>query len=90
MNPFDLKVALLEKHAQHPVINPHTYGVEHGPNVWLTNSKLPHLACVGRSGVITFTCHRFVIFLITIRNIARGFQSRDMHAGVLARLETIN
>jgi hypothetical protein len=90
MNPFDLKVALLEKHAQHPVINPHTYGVEHGPNVWLTNSKLPHLACVGRSGVITFTCHRFVIFLITIRNIARGFQSRDMHAGVLAFLETIN
>ena len=90
MNPFDLKVALLEKHAQHPVINPHTHGVEHGTNGWLANSKLPHLACVGRNGVITFTCHRFVIFLITIRNISRGFQSRDMHAGVLAFLETIN
>ena len=90
MNPFDLKAAVLEKHAQHPVINPHTHGVEHGPNVWLTNSKLPHLACVARSGVITFTCHRFVIFLITIRNISLGFQSRDMHAGVLACLETIN
>ena len=46
MNPFDLKVALLTKHAQHPVINPHTHGVEHGSNVWLANSKLPHLACV--------------------------------------------
>jgi len=54
MNPFDLKAALLEKHAQHPVINPQTRGVEHGPNVWLANSKLPHFACVGRSGVITF------------------------------------
>jgi hypothetical protein len=54
MNPFDLKAALLEKHAQHPVINPHTRGVEHGPNVWLANSKLPHLACVDRSGVSTF------------------------------------
>jgi len=52
MNPFDLKAALLEKHAQHPVINPHTHGVEHGTNGWLANSKLPHLACVGRSGVI--------------------------------------
>ena len=30
MNLFDLKVALLEKHAQHPVIDPHTQGVEHG------------------------------------------------------------
>jgi hypothetical protein len=48
MNPFDLKVALLDKHAQHRVINPHTHGVEHRPNVWLTNSKLRHLACVGR------------------------------------------
>ena len=54
MNPFDVKAASLEKHAQHPVINPQTRGVEHGPNVWLANSKLPHLACVGRSGVITF------------------------------------
>ncbi len=53
MNPFDPKVALLEKHVQHPVIDPHTYGFEHRPNVWLTNSKLPHLACVARSGVIT-------------------------------------
>ena len=56
MNPFDVKAALLEKHAQHPVINPHTHGVEHGPNVWLANSKLPHLACLGRNGVVTFTC----------------------------------
>ena len=90
MNPFDLKAALLEKHEQHPVIDPHTHGTGHGPNVWLGNSKLPHLACVGRNGVITFTCYRFVILLITIRNISRGFQSRDMHAGVLAFLETIN
>jgi len=35
VNPFDPKVPLLEKHAQHPVIDPHTHGVEHGPNVWL-------------------------------------------------------
>ena len=53
MNPFDVKAALLEKHAQHPVINPRTHGVEHGPNVWLANSKLFQLACVGRNGVIT-------------------------------------
>ena len=33
MNPFDLKVALLEKHVQHPIIDPHTHGVEQGPNV---------------------------------------------------------
>lgn len=54
MNPFELKAALLAKHAQKPVINPHTHRVEHGSNVWLTNSKLPHLACVARSGVVTF------------------------------------
>ena len=60
MNPFDLKAALLEKHAQHPVINPQTRGVEHGPNVWLANSKLPHLACV--VGVASSrSCRRFVI-----------------------------
>ena len=41
MNRFDLKVALLEKQAQDPVIKPHTHGVEQGPNVWLTNFKLP-------------------------------------------------
>jgi len=41
MNPFELKAALLAKHAQKPVINPHTHGVEHGSNVWLVNSKLP-------------------------------------------------
>jgi hypothetical protein len=29
-------------------------------------------------------------FSTTIRNISRGFQSRDMHAGVLAFLETTN
>jgi hypothetical protein len=71
MNPFDLKVALLEKHAQHPVIDPHTHGVEHGPNVWLANSRLPHLARVARSGVVTFlpaSCY----FLTTVRNISRG------------------
>jgi len=71
MNPFDLKVALLEKHAQHRVISPHTHGVEHGPNVLLSNSKLPHLACVVRSGVVTFlpaSCY----FLTTVRNISRG------------------
>jgi hypothetical protein len=89
MNPFDLKVALLEKKAQHPVINPHTHGVEHGPNVWLTNSKLPHLACVARSGAVTLltpSCY----FLTTVRNISRGFQSRNMNAGVPAFLETTN
>jgi hypothetical protein len=43
MNPFDPKVALLEKHEQHPVIDPHRHGSEQGPNVWLANSKLPHL-----------------------------------------------
>ena len=71
MNPFDVKAALLEKHAQHPVINPRTHGVEHGPNVWLANFKLFHLACVGRSGAVTFlpaSCY----FLTTVRNISRG------------------
>jgi len=71
MNPFDLKVVLLEKHAQHRVINPHTHGVEHEPNVWLSNSKLPHLACVERSGVVTLlpaSCY----FLTAVRNISRG------------------
>ena len=71
-NPFELKVVLLEKHAQHPVINPHIHGVEHGPNVWLANSKLPPSRVLARSGVITFTCHRFGIVLTTIRNISRG------------------
>jgi len=90
MTPFDPKVALLEKHAQHPVIDPHTHGVVHRSSIWVANSKLPLSRVCARSGVITFTCHRFVIFLITIRNISRGFQSRNMHAGVLAFLETIN
>ena len=90
MNAFDLKAALLAKHAQNPVINPRTHGLVHSSSVLLVNSKLPHVACVSRSGVIIFTCHRFVSFLITIRNISHGFQSRDMHAGVLAFLETTN
>jgi hypothetical protein len=71
MNPVDLKVALLEKHVQHPVINPHTHGFEHGPNVWLTNSKPRHRACVGRSGALASlpaSCY----FLTTVRNISRG------------------
>jgi hypothetical protein len=90
MNPFDLKAALLEKHVQHPIINPHTNGVEHGPTVWLADSKLPPSRVRAQNGAITFTCRRSVIFVITIRNISRGFQSRDMYAGVLAFLETIN
>jgi len=71
MNPFDLKAALLEKHVPHPVIDPHTHGVGQGPNVWLTNSRLPHLARVARIGVVTFlaaSCY----FLTTSRNISRG------------------
>jgi hypothetical protein len=71
MNPFDLKVALLEKHAQHRVVNPHIHGVERGSNVWLANSRLPHLACVARRGVVTFlpaSCY----FLTTVRNISRS------------------
>ncbi len=71
MNPFDIKVALLEKHVQHPVIDPHTLGVEHGPNVWLANSKLPHLVRVGRSGAVTFL-PAICYFLTTVRNISRG------------------
>jgi hypothetical protein len=47
MNPFDLKAALLEKHAQHPVINPHTHGVEHGTNGWLIPSCLTSRVLVG-------------------------------------------
>jgi hypothetical protein len=40
-NPFELKVVLLEKHAQHPVINPHIHGVEHGQmSGWLIPSCL--------------------------------------------------
>jgi len=71
MNPFDLKVVLLDKHVQHSVIDPHTHGIEQRPNVWLSNSKLRHLACVGRSGAVTFlpaSCY----FLTTVRNISRG------------------
>ena len=90
MNPFDLKAAPLAKHAQHPVINLHAHGVVHRSSIWVANSKLPLSRVCARSGVIAFTCHRLVIFLITIRNISRGFQSREMHAGVLACLETIN
>ena len=91
MNAVDLKAALLAKHAQNPVINPRTHGVVHRSSIWVAaNSKLPHVACVSRSGVIIFTCHRLVSVLITIRNIWRGFQSRDVDAGVLAFLETIN
>ena len=90
MNAFDLKAALLAKDTQNPVINSRTHGVVRRSSVLLVNSKLPPSHVCARSGVITFTCHRVVIFLITIRNISRGFQSRVMHAGVLARLETIN
>ena len=71
MNPFDLEVVLLDKHVQHSVIDPQTHGIEHRPNVLLSNSKLPHLACVVRSGVVTFlpaSCY----FLTAVRNISRG------------------
>jgi hypothetical protein len=71
MNPFDLKVALPVKHVQHPVIDPHTHGIEHRQNVWLTNSKVRHLARVGRSGAVTFlpaSCY----FVTAVRNISRG------------------
>ncbi len=61
MNPFDLKAVLLSKHTQNPVINPRTHGVMHGSNVWLTNFKLPHLACV-REVAPSPSCQRFVIF----------------------------
>ena len=54
MNPFDLKAAMLAKHAQHPVINLHTHGVVHGSNVWVANSKLPLSRVCARSGVIAF------------------------------------
>jgi hypothetical protein len=37
MDPFDLKAVLLDKHSQHPVINPHTHGVKHGSNAWLAD-----------------------------------------------------
>ena len=71
MNPFDLKAALLAKHEQHPVINPHTHGVVHGSNVWLADSKLLPSRVYARSGAITFlaaSCY----FLTTTRNISRG------------------
>jgi len=71
MNPFDPKVALLERHVQHSVINPHTHEIEHGPNVWLANSRLPHLARVARSGAVTFL-PAICYFLTTLRNISRG------------------
>jgi hypothetical protein len=70
MNRSDLKVALLEKGAQHPVIHLHTHGVVAQVKYpGSANFKLPHVACVSRSGVIILTCYRIVIFLITIRNI---------------------
>jgi hypothetical protein len=71
MNPFDLKVALLAKHKQHPVINPHTYGVVHGSNVWMADSKLlPSRVCArsGALGLLPASCY----FLTTVRNISRG------------------
>jgi hypothetical protein len=89
MNAFDLKAALLTKHAQHAVINPRTHGVKHGSNAWLTNSKLLAFRVCARGGAISFL-PALCYFLTTIRNISRGFQSRDIHAGVLAFLETTN
>ena len=92
MNPFELKAALLAKHAQKPVINPHTHGVEHGSNAWLTNSKLPHLACVARSGAVSFwpaICY----FSTTIRNISRGltvWRYACRSTGVLTNNSLIN
>jgi hypothetical protein len=51
MNTFDLRAALLAKHAQPPIINPRTHGIEHGSNAWLTNSKLlPSRVCAGKGG----------------------------------------
>ena len=62
MNPFDLKAALLAKHMQHPVINPHTHGVVHGSNVWLANSKLPPIAGVCEKWRHHLSWQRVVIF----------------------------
>ena len=61
MNAFDLKAALLTKHAQHPVINPNTYGVKYGSNAWLTNSKLLASRVCAR-GVPSAFGQPFVIF----------------------------
>ena len=71
MNAFDLKAALRAKHEQHPVINPHTHGVVHGSNVWLTNSKLLPSRVYARSGAITFLV-AICYFFTTTRNISRG------------------
>ena len=73
MNPFDLKVALPEKRAQHRVVNPHILGVESGSNVWLSNSKLPHLACVARSGVVTFLPASLLFFDNSKEYLARFY-----------------
>ena len=54
MNPFDLKAAMLPKHAQHRIINLHTHGVVHRSSIGVANSKLPLSRVCARSGVITF------------------------------------
>ncbi len=73
MNPFDLKVALLDKHVQHSVIDRHTHGIEHRPNVWLSNSKLRHLACVARSGVVTFFARELLFFDSSKEYLTRSY-----------------
>jgi hypothetical protein len=71
MNPFDLIAALLAKHKQHPVINPHTHGVVHRSNVWMADSKLLPSRVYARSGAITFLA-AICYFFTTVRNISRG------------------
>jgi hypothetical protein len=88
MNPFDLKAALLAKHAQHPVINPRAHGVEHGSNVWLTNSKLLPSRVCARKGCYQLFASDLFSFRHNPGNMTRHFESEDMHAGVTAFLET--
>ncbi len=74
MNTFDLRAALLAKHAQHPIINPRIHEVEHGSNAWLTNSKLlPSRVCARRS-VISFLAAIY-LFFDTIRGISHAISS---------------
>jgi hypothetical protein len=92
MNPFDLKAALLAKHKQHPVINPHTYGVVHGSNVWMADSKLLPSRVCARSGAITFLAAICYVFTTT-RNISRGLavcRYACRNTGVLTNNSLIN
>src|SRR6478672_6539580 len=68
-------------------VNPRTLRVVHGPrNVWGLILKPPHFPRVREVGFQPSTSD-LLFFDNNQRNISRGFQSRDMQAGVPACLQ---